>query len=62
MPAVGIASWDARLVRIEAGLQNVDEFRVLGLDYARTQEPAQASASRADVPARREGIHPSALA
>jgi hypothetical protein len=62
LAAVGSASRHARLVRVEAGLENEDELRVLGFDHTRAQEPAQASAAGADLPARREGIHPAALA
>jgi hypothetical protein len=62
LPAVGIAGRHARLVRVEACLEGASELRVLGFDHARVQEPAQASALRADLPARREGIHPAALA
>ena len=62
LAAVGSAGRHARLVWVEACLEGTGDAARLGFDYTRVQEPAQASALRADLPARREGVHPSPLA
>src|SRR5581483_471179 len=49
---VGIARWNTRLVRVEAGFDGQVQIAELGFDEARMQDPAHAVQANAHLPAR----------